>query len=360
MFDRVLFYRNITGQEVSVYFNGQPNARENYTIMCNVSLADGEQENNLTVEWLAPSGSVVESDNGTTQIIYTFNPLLPSHGGEYRCRATLLQGDQVLLLGEDTVNVIVSGLSGKLSDCTCVEQYNMHSTVVPPPEVTSKYEGVPAGYVLWCYVKLIEDTPLLVDGLTIEWFNQSDGSSLKKRSGTNLNKDSSGARQLGIEHKPQMTSDGGSYTCQALLQGNMFITPQQPVTNETYTVTVKSRHVTRNKYVLCTKMNVIFYTVPTPSVTIVEPSGTLYVGDGLQCQVEISDSVDTPVDVNYTWKNESGEVVSSGVADGSVTIELSVSTGGSYSCEAMVIPSGSTEFILPSGIGINTLYIEVG
>ena len=96
-------------------------------------------------------------------------------------------------------------------------------------------------------------------------------------------------------------------------------------------------------------------------MTITAPSGPLYVGDSLtlQCQVEISGAVDTPVNVSYTWKNESGAVVSSGVADGSVTIELSVSTGGSYSCEAMVTPSGSTEFILPSGVGMDTTDVVV-
>ena len=96
-----------------------------------------------------------------------------------------------------------------------------------------------------------------------------------------------------------------------------------------------------------------FPPVPTPSVTITAPSGPVYVGGSLtlQCQVEISDAVDTPVDVSYTWK-KSGVVVSSGVE--SITIELSVSTGGSYSCEAMVTPSGSTEFILPSGVGMDT------
>ena len=90
-------------------------------------------------------------------------------------------------------------------------------------------------------------------------------------------------------------------------------------------------------------------------MTITAASGPLYFGDSLtlQCQVEISGVVDTPVDVNYTWKNESGEVVSS---DGSITIN----TGGSYSCEAMVTPSGSTEFILPSGVGIDTSYVELG
>ena len=99
-----------------------------------------------------------------------------------------------------------------------------------------------------------------------------------------------------------------------------------------------------------------FNTVPTPSVTITAPSGPLYAGNSLtlQCQVEKSDAVDTPVDVSYTWKNQSGAVVSSGVD--SITIE---STGGSYSCEAMVTPSGSTEFILPSGVGMDTTDVVV-
>ena len=86
--------------------------------MCSVTLADGEPVANLTVEWLNASGSVVESGSGTTQLTHTLNPLLPSHGGEYRCRATLQGGQE--LLEEDTVNVIVSGLSGR----DCVEQTN--------------------------------------------------------------------------------------------------------------------------------------------------------------------------------------------------------------------------------------------
>ena len=99
--------------------------------------------------------------------------------------------------------------------------------------------------------------------------------------------------------------------------------------------------------------------VPTPSVTIIAPNGPLYVGGSftLQCQVEISDAVDTPVDVSYTWK-KSGAAI----AGGSNTLDImsvTTSTGGSYSCEAMVTPSGSTEFILSSGVGMDTTDMDV-
>ena len=99
--------------------------------------------------------------------------------------------------------------------------------------------------------------------------------------------------------------------------------------------------------------------VPTPSVTITAPSGPLYVGDSLtlQCQVEISDAVDTPVDVSYTWK-KSGATIA-GDSNTLIIMSVTTSTGGSYSCEAMVTPSGSTEFILPSGIGIDTTDVVV-
>ena len=122
----------------------------------------------------------------------------------------------------------------------------MHSTAVPPPEVTTEYKTVPAGYILRCNVLLIEDTPLLVDGLTMEWFNQSDGSSLKKSSGTSITVLSDGRRRLFINHKPQMTSDGGVYTCQVSLSSeNMFIALQQPtVTNVMHTVIVASKYIT--------------------------------------------------------------------------------------------------------------------
>ena len=126
----------------------------------------------------------------------------------------------------------------------------MHSTAVPPPEVTTEYKAVPAGYILYCYALLIEDTPLLVDGLTIEWFNQSDGSSLGKRSGTSIAVLSDGRRWFGIDHKPQLTSHGGVYTCQVSLSSeNMFIALQQPtVKNVMYTVIVTSKHVNLRMY----------------------------------------------------------------------------------------------------------------
>ena len=120
----------------------------------------------------------------------------------------------------------------------------MHSTAVPPPEVTTEYTVVPAGYILFCYALLIEDTPLLVDGLTMEWLDQSDGSSLGKKSGASIAVLSDGRRRFGIDHKPQMTSDGGDYTCQVSLSSeNVFIALQQPVTNVMHTVIVTSKHV---------------------------------------------------------------------------------------------------------------------
>ena len=107
-------------------------------------------------------------------------------------------------------------------------------------------------------------------------------------------------------------------------------------------------------------LNCIYFPpVPTPSVTITAPSGPLYVGDilTLQCQVEISDAVNTTVDVSYTWKK-------SGTPKGGDSETLNIfpvttSIGGSYSCEAKVTPSGSTEFILPSGVGMDTTDVVV-
>ena len=89
-------------------------------------------------------------------------------------------------------------------------------------------------------------------------------------------------------------------------------------------------------------------------MTIIAPSGPLNVGDSLtlQCQVEISDAVDTPVDVSYTWK-KSGAAIA-GDSNTLNIMSVTTSTGGSYSCEAMVTASGSTEFILPSGVGMDT------
>ena len=104
----------------------------------------------------------------------------------------------------------------------------------------------------------------------------------------------------------------------------------------------------------------LFHPVPTPSVTITDtPSGPLYVGDSLtlQCQVEISDAVNTPVDVSYTWK-KSGAAIA-GDSNTQNFMSVTTSTGGSYSCEAMVTPSGSTEFILPSGVGMDTTDVVV-
>ena len=94
-------------------------------------------------------------------------------------------------------------------------------------------------------------------------------------------------------------------------------------------------------------------------MTITAPSSPLYVGDSLtlQCQVEISDAVDTTVDVSYTWK-KSGAAIA-GDSDTLNIMSVTTSTGGSYSCEAMATPSGSTEFILPSGVGMGTTDVVV-
>ena len=116
-------------------------------------------------------------------------------------------------------------------------------TTVPPPEVMTTYLKVPAGYVLRCFVLLIEDTPLLVSGLTMEWLDPH-GNSLKTRSGVSIAIED-GRRRVGIAHKPQMTSDAGVYTCQVTLElsGNMFIASQQPVTRVSQTVFVASEYV---------------------------------------------------------------------------------------------------------------------
>ena len=104
----------------------------------------------------------------------------------------------------------------------------MHSTTVPPPEVAIEYEETQNGYILRCFALLIEDTPLLVDGLAVEWLDQY---------GTLLSSD--GKRQVGyIAH----TSDGGVYTCQVSLSSeNMSIALQQPtVTRVSHRVVVTS------------------------------------------------------------------------------------------------------------------------
>ena len=89
-------------------------------------------------------------------------------------------------------------------------------------------------------------------------------------------------------------------------------------------------------------------------MTITAPSGPLYVGDSLtlQCQVEISDAVDTPVDVSYTWK-KSGAAIA-GDSNTLNIMPVTTSAGGSYSCEAKVTPSEPTDFILSSGAGMDT------
>ena len=63
------------------------------------------------------------------------------------------------------------------------------------------------------------------------------------------------------------------------------------------------------------------------------------------------------MDVSYTWKK-------SGMTKGGNGNTLNItsattSTGGSYSCEAMVTASGSTEFILLSGVGMGTTDVVV-
>ena len=95
-------------------------------------------------------------------------------------------------------------------------------------------------------------------------------------------------------------------------------------------------------------------------MTITAPSGPLNVGGSLtlQCQVELNYTVvNTPVDVSYTWK-KSGAAIA-GDSNTLSIMSLTTSTGGSYSCEAKVTPSEPTEFILSSGVGMDTTDVVI-
>ena len=119
-------------------------------------------------------------------------------------------------------------------------------------------------------------------------------------------------------------------------------------------------------------MHVHLSTVPPPSVSVTNSSGT-YAGTNfnLTCTIELNTAVDTPVVVNSTWHGPvvilSGTRVVASEPTGNGTRyqttlmfrPLNTSNSGNYTCEVTVSPSPESQFITASTPGSGTLFVGV-
>ena len=116
--------------------------------------------------------------------------------------------------------------------------------------------------------------------------------------------------------------------------------------------------------------------VPTPSVNVAVPDGTLYAGTNvtLNCTIQLDGAIDTGVGVTVEWTGPNGVTVLS--TDGLITVSdvtgsnttyqstvtftpLISNDNGTYTCNATVSPNLTSEVITVSGAGSDSGTVTV-
>ena len=124
-------------------------------------------------------------------------------------------------------------------------------------------------------------------------------------------------------------------------------------------------------------LKMVSISVPTPSVTVTVPDGTLYAGTNvtLNCTIQLDGAIDTGVDVTLVWTGPPGDTVLSTTGEpitvsdvtgsrrsyqSTVTFTVLISNDdGAYTCEATVSPNPTSEFITMSGAGSDSGTVTV-
>ena len=98
---------------VDIESTGTSTAGHMYTLNCTITLLQPLRAT-PTIMWTDSSGAIIESDDNITVstpssgvVILTFDPLVASHGGEYRCVAEVDIEDGLSLTNSSAFNVIV-------------------------------------------------------------------------------------------------------------------------------------------------------------------------------------------------------------------------------------------------------------
>ena len=121
-------------------------------------------------------------------------------------------------------------------------------------------------------------------------------------------------------------------------------------------------------------LKMVSVSVPTPSVNVTVPDGTLYAGTNvtLNCTIQLDGAIDTGVDVTVLWTgppvlSTTGERITVPDVTGSrptyqstVTFTPLISNDdGAYTCNATVSPNPTSEFITVSGAGSDSGTVTV-
>ena len=124
-------------------------------------------------------------------------------------------------------------------------------------------------------------------------------------------------------------------------------------------------------------LKMVCVSVPTPSVNVTVPDGTLYAGTNvtLNCTIQLDGAIDTVVDVTVLWTGPPGGTVLSTTGEritvsdvtgsrpsyqSTVNITPLISNdNGAYTCEATVSPNPTSEFITMSGAGSDSGTVTV-
>ncbi len=104
---------------VNITSTGVPVAGDTYALTCNVSLSESLRQSPI-IEWTDPSGlglndnSLIDvtlsSSSQSTTITLSFTQLHTSHGGNYVCRAVIIDTDaDIFIINNITLNLVVEG-----------------------------------------------------------------------------------------------------------------------------------------------------------------------------------------------------------------------------------------------------------
>ena len=220
----------------------------------------------------------------------------------------------------------------------------------------------------------------LIDGLTnsptLQWLNGTGQPVTNGMLGDAISTNTSVTQTLTFNSL--LTSDGGEYTCKAMLQSPAEEGGIMNCTTETVTVQSQSIVVEISSFdaihmglvFCCYYMGIQFSIVSISSVTVAQaPFRTFYTEDDLTltCTIELGEAVDTGVDVTGEWTGPNGmlsgtvpSVASSTTYQSIVNIiSLEMSDSGVYTCTATASPVG-TLFVIASEAMSNTTEVTVG
>ena len=98
---------------MKVVSDGSSTAGETFSLVCSVETEEGVRSEDMSISWTTPDGTVIETENLTTEGnvttgILDFFPLSTSDRGDYRCTGRIVAGGVGVNVSNDSSQEIIS------------------------------------------------------------------------------------------------------------------------------------------------------------------------------------------------------------------------------------------------------------